>query len=414
MNKNPNPLYYCNKASVLYNMNLKEEALLNFKKAQELIQNTKSFKGLSKKNIDSINNTLEIFTIIDDLNRICLKKIDEFFIKRETKFINSFIKDLENANFTENKNQEGQALKTLKEEIVFIQENMPKLYEYYDGFLYTMMQTYQISVVINKETFVLDSTTISFKIGIQLLSYIPLIGNTLKKILQNAYEFKNETKIMNKAINVTKFATTYLDFQDLAQDSIMHFIKINFNEINNLKPELEILPRWAKQYKDVLKKYKLSEYDLYGSRNETNMQKFGAQQASLLIERYIANGIIYGDNPAISLKPKEKKDKIFTYLSKIFSEELTNNKNLINDSNKNNDKIDKNCYVFYNNIKYDNEILNHPKLLNQSIKIFGLKYIMNSYEKLDKELIQEAIFNSNHDLLIAGLMSVYEPTEEVF
>lgn len=59
-------------------------------------------------------------------------------------------------------------------------------------------------------------------------------------------------------------------------------------------------------------------------------------------------------------------------------------------------------------IIYDNELLNHPNLLKESLKDFTLNQIINMSLNLDQRLVDEAVSNNDSSLVLAGLISLAE------
>jgi tetratricopeptide (TPR) repeat protein len=60
-------------------------------------------------------------------------------------------------------------------------------------------------------------------------------------------------------------------------------------------------------------------------------------------------------------------------------------------------------------IKYDNELLNHPKLLELSIEKLGLKEVIDGVLNLSQDIISEIVASSDQELTLAGLMSIAAP-----
>ncbi len=57
-------------------------------------------------------------------------------------------------------------------------------------------------------------------------------------------------------------------------------------------------------------------------------------------------------------------------------------------------------------MEYDIPLLNHPELLKDGIRIFGFNKTIDLCNKLDLSLIQEAVINSDPDIILAGLISL--------
>ena len=59
-------------------------------------------------------------------------------------------------------------------------------------------------------------------------------------------------------------------------------------------------------------------------------------------------------------------------------------------------------------IIYDNELLNHPELLKESLKVLSLRKIIDMSLNLDQRLVDEAVNSNDSSLVLAGLVSLAE------
>ncbi len=59
-------------------------------------------------------------------------------------------------------------------------------------------------------------------------------------------------------------------------------------------------------------------------------------------------------------------------------------------------------------IIYENELLNHPDLLKESLKAFNINQILDMSLNLDQRLVEEAVNNNDSSLVLAGLVSLAE------
>jgi tetratricopeptide (TPR) repeat protein len=70
-------------------------------------------------------------------------------------------------------------------------------------------------------------------------------------------------------------------------------------------------------------------------------------------------------------------------------------------------KFPENNVVYYiNDVIYDNELLNHPDLLQPSVKEFGLCKLLDMSERLSQDFISEVVAQNDSELLLAGLVSI--------
>ena len=67
----------------------------------------------------------------------------------------------------------------------------------------------------------------------------------------------------------------------------------------------------------------------------------------------------------------------------------------------------KKCTIFsVSDIVYDNELLNHPEILSESLKQYSISEILDLSINIDSELIDRALETGDSELMLAGLMSV--------
>ena len=364
-----NPLYLCNKAHALHSQGKQDQALELFKQVKELTASGKAFEGLSSQNLEAINHSLgDFIDQLDSLNKIVLKKPDIFTAKRESKFIGAFIKQLAEAGKEEN-SKEPAGIKDIKQKVAELQNQADKAYEYYDGFLFTMSESYANSVIVHKGTFSIDTGSTKVEIAKQLLTLIPFAGSSIATGVEQASNFIKTAQVKASANNVCKFSSTGGDFDDLVQEAALQFAIENKKALMELKPEEAILPKWIGRFNTLLKKYSLSELDLFGDRNETPMQKLGAEQATLLIEKHIATGKIYGNEPAIRMSAEAKRKVLSELTAEIFQDDIAG-RTTFGEEKVQDTPLCK-CNVFYmQDIIYDDPEL-VAELLGQSMAFEG-------------------------------------------
>jgi len=395
-----NPLYFCNKGNVLYTLGDSKGALECFSDAYAIVQSDqlKEVDNLNKQNLTYINNTLKPFIKqLEALDKIELIKKDEFISARQNKFVDKFIDALTNSS--KNNIEVVQIINT-KENLGIIQKT-PALYEYYDGFLFGLSQSYTTSVVVNKNTFAIDTSNARVDIATTLISLIPYVGDKIAGGIKFATGIIKGKEVKNAASNVCKFATTPSDFDVLAQDATVNIIMQNKQILQNIEPQKAVLPNWANKFSWIFKKYKLTEEKLYGDRNETTMQKFGYKLANDLVEKYIASGSIYENKPAITILPKDREAKLIEIGTDLIIQ--AKDENLIKTPNP----IPCKCEIFtVYDIKYDNPILNYPDLVKYCAKIIGIESVVNLGTNISQEILTEAVNIGDYDLALAGLISL--------
>ena len=67
----------------------------------------------------------------------------------------------------------------------------------------------------------------------------------------------------------------------------------------------------------------------------------------------------------------------------------------------------KKCTIFtVSDIQYNNELLNHPEILSESLKQYSISEILDLSINIDSELIDYSLETGDSELMLAGLMSV--------
>jgi tetratricopeptide (TPR) repeat protein len=368
-NKIPNALYYCNQGAALYAQGNHAGSLEVFKKAHELVKLGKIAKGLNSENIHYINKTLEPFiNQLQSMDGIALKKTDDIMIARQNKYVSHFINKLSESGSKEQELAKGENLIDSKSKLFKVQNN-DKLYEYYDGCIFRLTQSYYTAFLVNTNAFKIDTSDNKVDIVSTLISFIPLIGAQISQGVSSIGSFVKKAGIKKAASNVCKFASTPVEFEKIAQDALLDAILQRENAIQVIKAKEYVLPKWASQFTAVLKKTIKTKEEieeaLYGDRNETELQKLGCKLANDIVEQEISSGKIYEGETAISIKPDEKKAKLTKVLLNALDQD-------IKDSNEQTEFKEGqvaeegstccNIFAAYD-IKYDNPLLNSPDLL---------------------------------------------------
>lgn len=314
-----NPLYHCNKGHAVFALGRRGAALMSFKQANELVR-SRNFENLTSHNVNYIENTLRKFVEdLESLDNIPLQRADNVLANREMNFVKLMIKNLAGTDVETDEHHQGDndiaQLRETKQKINYLQQD-PRLYEYYDGFLFTLCQSYATAVVVNSGQLTI-STGNNFDYIIKAISLLPLVGEQVSGQLQNLNNFVQEAQVRKAASNVCKFATTSAQFEEIAQDAVSHFVLEKRNQIKAFQEsdlETYILPGWASRFQGIVDAIiringRVDEM-LYGNRMETVFQKLGCQEANTVISDFIASGTIYGGIPAIQIPPPQKKQKL--------------------------------------------------------------------------------------------------------
>ena len=323
-----NALYYCNKGSALYGQGNKKEAIDCFKHAQSLLKAGTLAEGLTRNNLSFIEQKLLRFVDqLENLEKIKLPEEDTIIENRQKAFARQATRIIkEDANSLET---DANKILETKDKVRVIKQT-GELNRYYDGFLTTLSQTYATSVMISSGTFVLDSGNTLVSIAIRASSFIPFVGNAISNGVQAGWDFAKGIQMKKAANNVWEFATTQLEFDSLAQDATATLILERSEQIKMLKPESYCLPKWTSQFNSLVNYIRQKAHDvevkLYGERFKTSLQKLGYQNASSLIEKYMASGKIYGDDLAIDISEEEKKKRLIKLALEFLDQDIASSK----------------------------------------------------------------------------------------
>jgi hypothetical protein len=323
-----NPLYHCNKG-VAYHANGKRDlALKSFTEAQKLLQKGELAEGLTKENTLFIEKKLDKFLIdLKDLDKI--KWNDRILEKRVNDLPRMLLSIVDNEDI--NEETAIIKIKDTKKIVEWLQSaGNEKLYEYYDGFLFSLTQSYDTAKIVNNGTFVIDTSNLGVSVLSNLVSLIPLVGDYISTAVTGINDFVKNAQVTKAANNVCKFATISSEFEAIAQEAVCEIIMKNEKQIKDLEPEAYILPHWAQRFDSLVKvfyeNYQNVQVKLYGERNETDMQKFGYKEACDLIANHIASGDIYEGKPAIHIKPAAKKANIIRLTAALLEQDILDNK----------------------------------------------------------------------------------------
>jgi len=186
------------------------------------------------------------------------------------------------------------------------------LYQYYDGFLFTLCQSYDTAVVVNSGTLSIDTGDPVIDGAKALISMIPFCGSGISEGIGIVKDFVKTAKVTKAAANVTEFATESSEFKEIAQDAVVALIVARQDIIKKLeKEQSNRLTTWKAKFQKVWESVKdgvskVEEF-LYGARMKTDLQKLGQQTARDVVAEYIANRKIWGEGGnAFDYIPEEK------------------------------------------------------------------------------------------------------------
>ena len=312
-----NPLYWCHKGQALHALyenptNEQEQSYLAcFTKAQELAATQKipegkivDQNGLTQENLNFINKTLSKF--LDTLTK--LKEIDvqndEFMKVIEDHHISLAIEGIQTQ--TEVPSDKIIAVKLNLKEL----KQSPNLALFYDGFMYTMSQSYLTATLIERGAFTLDTGDLLTTGASKLISMIPLIGNQISTAFDTAKTFIKTALLTKSATNVAIYATEQGQFNQFVLDAAVEIMNLRKKEIESLqKMEAHELSKWKRRFHQLWDMFKRAEDVLYGTRMKTPMQKLGSNTASDLCSDWLGSGKLLQEGEFSPLVPDEEKTK---------------------------------------------------------------------------------------------------------
>jgi tetratricopeptide (TPR) repeat protein len=255
--KNPNnPVYHCNSGKILYSLDKKDLAIEHFNKAKELVQSGKIGDELNSDNISYINNTLSGFIeFVDKLNSVSLSKKDAVIHKREVAFMGKIIDSLGNYIIGQEIESELKKIIDTKNNLKIIESNR-KLYEYYDGFIFNINKSYVTAMVVNSDTFQINTDSLAADIPAKLISFIPLVGNIVSEGIKIIKDISIIQKVKFAANNVCKFSRSITEFETMSQDAVIDIILEKREELEKIDPEAIVLKQWSNKFKKNSQKNK--------------------------------------------------------------------------------------------------------------------------------------------------------------
>lgn len=172
---------------------------------------------------------------------------------------------------TENANLNITELRKTKEKLGLIQED-PLLNQSYDGFMFTLTQSFTNAVIVDKHQLVINTSSTKLDLLINAIDLLPLAGSHVSKCGQALKEFRKGTEIYNGASKVCSFAAAQSEFDAVAQDALCDMIlekEIKLKSLNDARLNEHLLPNWASKFKKVVdkitklgSKVELSEHEI--------------------------------------------------------------------------------------------------------------------------------------------------------
>lgn len=253
-------------------------------------------------------------------------------------------------------------------------EQQIKLREYYSGFVSTFSDIYITSVAVANGSFKLTEG-ITIETIAALASLIPMGGSAISQGIRGVSDFFQDIDFKKRAIKILNLAADTTSLNQITGDVAQKIANLNWQKILNTTEESLI--EKDEKLKIILDYFKkIGKGTFHVDKHEMPATKLGHEEANLLIKKWL-NDEITGDIHKTFVE-------ILTNQPITTSQVVVETPILINDSTKssfypaNNAKKQgsKSCYdkctVFrVTEMIYDKFPLNHPKLLQGFLPIFG-------------------------------------------
>jgi hypothetical protein len=266
-------------------------------------------------------------------------------------------------------------------------QNNSKLYEYFDGLLFTMNQGYSVSMTLHSDKLAISGFS-KFELLIMLapiLAQTPII--TIEKFIMKSLMIK-------RATNICKFSGSIIEFESLLEGIVIDTIikkKFSLEKINAEESISDWITKLSNRFDD----------NIFGSRYETAMQKLGYKDACYLLD-YIGSGKIYAQQIPITISLKDKSLKLKEALESIIDQDLAELTKIVKVQEKKNSF----CNIFLvKELIFSNKMLNHPKIIYSAAtkqSEYNINSIINLSNMISEELADEIIIAENDDVDLAG------------
>jgi hypothetical protein len=127
----------------------------------------------------------------------------------------------------------------------------------------------------------------------------------LSSAINFAGNFITGAQLKKQAGNILKISDGFIEFSKLAQDTVLRLISNNKDLLLNTNPDNVILPAWAETFEGAAKwmkeKKEAFQEHLFGSRYDTDMERYGFRIGTDLISKQVATGKLYGSDSAVDI-----------------------------------------------------------------------------------------------------------------
>lgn len=294
-----------------------------------------------------------------------------------------------------------------------LEQKNPQLYAYCKTFYWTTLNLFAACKVLSSGMIKGDidynqSTTdqlleVGVKkaigYGAELTKSIPFVGGViglLDSVKDDIYDKVKENGLENKINSINKIIQTKFKSDEEISMAIgkaaLNITGAKAQEILSPKQEtpskLQSKMQWVQEKFEAVKDKILPSVELH------DKDDYAAQLALKDVAALMA--YLWKNHEAI-VKDDRPLDEEFAAI--IVAGELGQNGKELSAAN------DQQVHML-NEIIYDNELLNHPELLQAALKQFTLDQILNLSSGLDNSVVEDAINSDDSDIVLAGLLSL--------
>jgi tetratricopeptide (TPR) repeat protein len=236
----------------------------------------------------------------------------------------------------------------------------------------------------------------------------PHVAEGVYYVTEKIAELREAIDIVSDKILAQKYLSVREAFNEV--NKIRKDQEILNSEVNKVKNDMALLNKKHDALCEIFKKAdviikNLEERQLEQGRDAENVSKTFEQLkiTVLSIEKEIkSSGMRFTEKTVIDALVKKVTE--LDCNNEFNLEMLYQFKQALDGLKRN---FPENNFVYYiNDVIYDNELLNHPDLLQPSVKEFGLCKLLDMSERLSQDFISEVVAQNDSELLLAGLVSI--------
>jgi hypothetical protein len=160
------------------------------------------------------------------------------------------------------------------------------------------------------------------KLGLKIVSYIPMIGDAISDSLSTINDLFVSRKIAERSANITNLASSQTEFDDLFQEGLAEeVVKAKSFIVDSKEDMLKAQKAWDVQIRNFLGRVGIDlKQTVYNMRFQAPVQMLGNKHATALLSKYIANGKIFEGNGL--LLPEQRRIKVREMYNQIIQDDI--------------------------------------------------------------------------------------------